>query len=950
MIRMTRIFAVDRAGGPAKEQPYGPARYISFGQRGVVIGRHGRDPALWKRYRGGTIGQLWVDRNGRGRFQRLIETGGNPSSPAWIRNRIYFHSDHEGIGNLYSCTPEGWGLQRHTNHKDYYLRNLSTDGRRVVYHAGADLFLFDPRNGRSRKINIDFRSPRTQRNRKYVNAARYLEDYAPHPKGHSVALTVRGRVFAMANWEGSVHQHGSRDGVRYRLAHWLADGKRLVAVTDEGGEETLVIFHADGSKKPVRLPRLDTGRPLELEVSPKKDQVALANHRHELVLVDLAKKKRRVLDRSPHGRIAGLAWSPDGRWLAYGFQETPHLGVLRLCQVAGGKKRSITRAVLRDVAPAFDPEGKYLYFLSYREFDPVYDNMHFELGFPRGMRPALVTLRKDLRSPFVPEVREAPAVEKKKSKKKAPALKVDLDDIEDRVVAFPVPEGRYGQIAGIKGGAVFTSFPVEGALGQNWLPGAAAAKGTLEVYKFEDQKKEVLVRGISDFERSGEALFYRVGSKLRAIKAGEKADETAESEAPSKKSGWIDLHRLRVSVDPGAEWRQMFQEAWRLMRDHFWTEDMSGVNWKKVGDRYRPLVDRVATRSEFSDLIWETQGELSTSHCYEMGGDYRPEPRYDVGLLAAEFEFDAKRKGYRIAHIVKGDVWDERNGSPLGAPGVNLRKGDVVVAVNGRSVDRRVSPQELLVHQAGMEVTLTLAGGRSVNVRTLRSEYPARYREMISRNRDRVRRASRGRIGYVHIPDMGPTGFSEFHRQFLAEVDREALLIDVRYNGGGHVSQLLLEKLLRKRVGYDLPRWGQPDPYPGDSPRGPMLALTNEQAGSDGDIFSHCWKLFGLGPLVGRRTWGGVVGIWPRHQLVDGSVTTQPEFSFWFKDVGFGVENHGTEPDVDVDIAPHEHAAGKDPQLDLGIKMLLDELKRNPPRIPSFRPRPKLSLPKFPKR
>jgi tricorn protease len=937
MVKIVKLFSVDREGGVERELPYGPACTISFGPKGTVLGRHGWDPARWKRYRGGTVGQLWIDRTGRGTFDRLIETGGNLSHPMWIGERIYFHSDHEGVGNLYSCGADGKNPKRHTRLDSFYIRTPSTDGRRIVYSCGADLHLFDPRSGQSRRIDIDWRSPRTQRRRKFVDGSRFFESVGPHPHGHSSALTVRGRVFSGGNWEGAVVQHGRPDGARYRLAQWLPDGKRLVAVTDETGEESLVLFGPDGAAR--HLGKLALGRAIHLSVSPVKDQALVSNHRFELIHVDLATRKLRVLDRSEHGRIGPAAWSPDGKWAAYAFQETPHVGVIRLCEIGTGKKRRATTPVLSDFAPAFDPEGKYLYFLSCREFDPVYDSTHFELGFPRGMRPYLATLRKDLPSPFAGEPQEPPkAGADAKKKKKEEGFRIDLEGIEDRSIAFPIAEGRYEKIAGIRGGVLISAFPIEGSLGRTWMPTEPPAKGHLEIYRFEERKRETLLAGLTSFELSSDAktLYYRSGNRLRILKAGDRPDEKTDRDPPSKKSGWFDFARVKVCVDPASEWRQMYDEAWRLMRDHYWVEDMRGVDWKKIGDRYRPLVERVASRSEFSDLIWELQGELGTSHCYEVGGDYRPEPRYDVGFLGADLEFDRKKKGYRIARLVRGDPWDEKGSSPLTRPGLNVREGDVVTAVNGRRVEERLSPRELLVHRAGQEVTLTLADGRTVTVKTLRSEQAARYREWVDRNRERVHERSKGRAGYVHVPDMGPHGYAEFHRQYLSEVDREALLIDVRFNGGGHVSQLLLEKLARRRMGYCVMRWGQPEPYPGDSPAGPLVALTNEQAGSDGDIFSHCFKLYKLGPLVGRRTWGGVVGIWPRHALADGSVTTQPEFSFWFHDVGFGVENRGTEPDVDVDAAPQDYAAGRDPQLDRAVEILLDLLKKN--QVLEYRP------------
>jgi tricorn protease len=998
---LLHLYAVDPAAGLEKAGAVerlniGPARAISFGRNGAsVIGRNTGDPARWKRYRGGTVGRLWVDRNGDGEFQSLVDVDGNSTSPHWLGERIYFISDHEGIGNIYSCLPDGTDLTRHTDHHVFYARSADSDGRRIVYHAGADLFLFDPATGTSSLVPIEFHSPQTQRNRKFVSAASYLQEWVLHPGGHSTAVTSRGKLYTFANWEGAVRQHGESDGVRYRLPHWLNDGRRLIAVTDAGGEESFVILGTNKNQEPEAryLEGLDTGRPFEVAVNPERDEIAFSNHRYELLWLDVETGELRLVDRGVAEPIGGLAWSPDGRWLAYSVSISLQVTVIKLWHVAGGEITQVTQPVLRDVAPAFDPEGRYLYFLSYRHFDPVYDNLHLDLNFPLGMKPYLVTLQADLPSPFVPrppQVRlpvmpdepeattapipagggetgaETPPADTEReseaeSEAESDEMPLDLDGIQDRVLAFPVDEGRYGRIMGLREGKLLISyFPVESTLSQPHAPSAPPAKGTLLLYDLQERKEEVLVHHVTDFacSRNAEFVIYRTGNNLRVLKAGAKPDKEA-GRAPGRRSGWLDLNRVKLSIQPGLEWRQMFREAWRLQRDQFWTADMGQVDWLAVHDRYLTLVDRVSSRAEFSDLMWEMQGELGTSHCYELGGDYRQEPGYPLGFLGADLSYDSANAGWRIDRIVRGDAWDPEKDSPLNALGLNLGVGDVIVAVNGRRLNAATLPAARLVNLAGEEVTLTVASAgaangtpaRTVTIMTLRDEVPARYREWVEQNRRHVHEATHGRIGYVHIPDMGPRGYAEFHRGFLSELERQGLIVDVRFNGGGHVSPLILEKLARRRIGYDASRWSQIlSPYPPQSLVGPVVALTNEHAGSDGDIFCHGFKLLGLGPLLGKRTWGGVVGIWPRQALVDGTVTTQPEFSFWFEDVGWGVENYGTEPDIEVDITPQDHARGVDTQLERAIAEIVALLEANPPSLPNLSERPSRALPKLPPR
>ena len=979
--RNYRAFTLPREGGMPELIPLGQVNHLAYGPGNAkLIGRNTADPARWKRYRGGTAGHLWIDAEGGGNFRRMSELAGNITSPMWIGDRLWYISDAEGVGNLYSCRPNGSDQRRHTDHDDFYARHAQTDGRRIVYQCGAEIWLFDPASDATTRLPIDVPSHRTQAARKFVDTAENLAGFEVHPAGHSLAIEARGKLFTFALWEGAVRQHGVPDGVRYRLGQWLADGETVIAVSDETREERIVVMRNGETRS---LP-WDIGRVVAMRAAPAGQRIALTNHRHEVLLIDVEADTCNKIDHSDCGRSESVAWSQDGAWLAYPFWTSPRHSAIKLYGVASGQSTLVTTPEFRDYSPAFDPSGKYLYFLSLRTFDPVYDNVQFELSFPRAARPYLIALQADQRPPFEPEPKgmkpEDPKPPRDSAEEKPHALRVDLDGIVRRVAAFPVPEGRFGQIAGVAGDkVVWTLMPVAGAHGRG---GHKDLPGRLEVFDFKTQKSETLVDKLDDFVVSDDhaTLVLRHKKRLRAIRADrmpdprERASQTGEE--PSRKSGWIDLGRVRVSVDPPREWRQMMHEVWRLQRDQFWVQDMSGIDWDAVYTRYEPLLDRISTRSELSDLIWEKQGELGTSHAYEAGGDYRKPPPMTLGHLAAELRLATDGTSYEIARIVEGDPWDATADSPLNAIGVQAQVGERIVAVNGQSVSRERPPQALLVHQANAKVELALAPAanatsaagaagaapatsangtpgaatRNVVVATLADEMPARYREWVERNRAWVHDTSKGRVGYLHLPDMMSAGFAEFHRYFGTECDRDALIVDVRYNRGGHVSQLLLEKVARRRLGYDLTRWGQPEPYPIESPAGPVVALTNEHAGSDGDIFSHCFKLMKIGKLVGTRTWGGVIGINPRHKLVDGSETTQPEYSFWFTDVGFAVENYGTDPEIEVDNAPQDAMAQRDRQLEAALATALELAESATPSTPEFGARPVLRRSALPPR
>lgn len=1023
MAREGKLYALSMDGHEVEALPTGNALSMAFASEAedsrMLIARHSTDIARWKRYRGGRTGAFWLGEGEqwqeliRGDGKGLVPIAGNVASPMWLGARLYFISDHEGTGNIYSCTPEGEDLQRHTHHEDFYVRNASQYDASIVYQAGADIYRWDAAQG-SRKVEIQLFSPRVETKRKFVDAETYLEDYNLHPKGEKVVVATRGKVFSFDNFEGAVSSHGSEGHIRYRRPVWLQDGSSFLLMSDSSAEDRFEWHKVKTDTQEASMQRfedVDAGRIRgTIAVSPTDNRIAFANHRHELCLFDVESGELRVLDTSDYWFIVGMDFSPDGKWLAYAKVISEQTSVIMLCELETGATHRLTRPAGWDMQPSFDPDGRFLYFISYRVFNPVWDSLHFELSFPRGSRPHLITLQADVPSPF--EHYEAVKEDKKKKKasqdaskdkdkgedkaedndseaetensdtataevtnddaakddakdkdkKKMTPVQIDLDNIEARTVAFPVKESRYGKIIGLKDKVIYSHSPVQGSLNRNWSSSTPPAKDRLECYDFAAKEEETLISGISDFAVSLERqhLIYNRGHRLRVVKAGEKPKD---DNGMGKKSGWLNLYRIKLSVEPKAEWQQMLSEVWRLQRDLFWTADMSGVDWQGVYARYAPLLARVSCRSEFTDLLWEMQGELGTSHAYAMGGDYAPEPSYPLGLLGAELRYHAASDSYEITEILEGDPWHKGESSPLARAGSKVKVGDRITAVNGQKVSRELSVQALLVNQAGNEVALSIqpraaeaeGEGESereafdVTIRPLHNEARLRYREWVNHNRQQVHEATEGRIGYVHIPDMSPNGYAEFHHGWLLEHGREGLVVDVRFNGGGNVSGLLLEKLARKPLAHVENRRRKTSTYPDHSYVGAMVAITNEDAGSDGDIFSHAWKMLELGPLIGKRTWGGVIGISVRDWLIDDGITTQPSAAFHFHDVGYGVENYGTDPTIEVDIRPEDYLAGRDPQLERAITEVLKSLEENPPHQPDLASKPNLAAPKLPK-
>ena len=936
---------VDISGGESTSMKLGMIRNISYNENNIVIGKNTGDLARWKRYKGGTAGKLLVNvGKSKSKFKYLINLTGNIGSPMYIENRIYFISDHEGIGNIYSCLKNGKNLLKHTNHKNYYARNATTDKTHIVYHSGGNIYLFNIKNNKTQKLNIIFNSSKTQISRKYVSPDSYLERFSFNDTSSHINIIARGKSFTMGNWDGPVYQHGEKNGIRYNHPSVTKNGKNLLLTSDFNNVDHIEL-HSLTQKRMIKRMKSNTGRILSIKRSPIDDIFGFINHKHELNIFNMKEDKVTKIDQSKNSPLT-FNWSPCGNFIAYSCSNNRKCRIIKIYDFKKKKKHTVTEGIATDSSPVFDNKGKYLAFLSNRNFNPIYDSIQFDLGFPMADKPYIIVLNKSSNTPFIkdPYIK----AEKKDSKsKKNTKIKtvIDFGGIKDRIIGLPVDVSNLGSSIGFNNDKIYyLSWPITSTENKN-------EKGTVKYFDLMKMEEKTFMGNVVNFEIQNENIITYDGNKIRILKlANIPSKDTLQNSKYNSDSGLINLNRIKVEINATDEWKQMYSEAWRLQRDHFWTSNMSNINWKKIYDRYYCLIDRLGSRSEFSDIVWEMQGELGTSHCYEMGGDYKQSRKYSDGMLGADIKYSIKDKLYNIQNIYKGDLWTNPQ-SPLMAPGTNISVGDYIEKINGIKLSKINTPGNLLVNQFNSQIELTIISKKNkkrknITIKTIGNDKHLKYRDWVEKSRKYVHKKSNNKIGYLHIPDMGTFGYAEFHRYFLTEISYDGLIIDVRYNGGGHVSQLLLSKLARKRIGYDLTRWMGEEPYPMESPGGPMVAITNEFAGSDGDIFSHSWKLLNLGKLIGKRTWGGVIGIWPRNSLVDGTLTSQPEFSFWFKDVGWNVENYGTDVDIEVENLPQDNIKGVDNQLDRGIEIVMSDLKKkNSILVPDFNNKPNLKLP-----
>ncbi|WP_327324155.1 S41 family peptidase [Streptomyces sp. NBC_01210] len=987
-------YKVATDGSPGRRLPWGPVSDLQVADieeehRSLLLtGKPPHEPAAWKRYRGGATGRLWL--HGK---RLLADLNGHLDCPMFVSGRIAFLSDHEGVGNLYSCLPDGSDLVRHTDHDAFYARHASSDGRRVVYQCAGDLWIADDLTDPGavpRKLEVRLGGPRAGRRSYQVPAASHADAISVDETGRASAVNVRGSLYWLTHRDGPARTIADTPGVRVRMPEMLGSAGQVAYVTDADGADAIEISYlprASGGREPRRLASGELGRVHELVSDPLGERIAIASHDGRLLLIDATEESGGTsaaegsgdtspaegsgetspaessgggavteLIHSTNGPVRDLSFSPDGAWLTWSH---PGIGrSLRQIKMARITDRTIvdvTNGRFEDENPVFTRDGRYLAFLSWRGFDPVYDVHTGDLSFPLGCRPYLVPLSSATPSPFAlsPDGRPAaggldPLVDSEDST----AVMVEIEGLESRVTPFPVTASKYSALHPVSGGGlVWLRWPISGALGETFAnPADTSGRPTLEHFDIFKARKTELVDHLDWFAVSGDGsrLVVVDESELRAVPATEPGD--------SDSTVYLDLRRILHDVDPPSEWRQAYGEAGRIIRAYFWEPGMCGIDWDAVLEQYRPLVERVASPDEFADLLREVLGELGTSHAYvtpARRNEGPPHYQRPIGLLGVNLV--CRDGSWILARILPGESSDSKARSPLA--GTGIREGATLTHVDGRPVNPVTGPYPMLAAAGGTTVELTFqppegeGPSRRVAVIPLVDERPLRYQDWVAKRREVVRELSGGKCGYLHIPDMGGSGWAQFNRDLRLEVSRPALIVDVRGNAGGHISELVVEKLTRKIVGWDLTRNAQPVSYASNAPRGPIVALADEATSSDGDMITAAFKLLGLGPVVGSRTWGGVVGMTGRHRLVDGTVITVPMNAAWFNEYDWSIENHGVEPDLDALRTPLDWAEGRHAQMDDAIGLCLDLLKTHPPaEPPGYENAPDLRRPKLPPR
>jgi tricorn protease len=975
---IAKLFTVPVTGGLPQLMPLDRGGFLSYAPDGhqIAYTRIFRDFRTWKRYDGGLAQDIDIYDFQTKQLKHVTDWPGTETSPMWFGQTIYFLADHDSNRrrNVWAYDLGSGQFRQVTHFTDYDVDfpslgpspGAGPDGQGgIVFQQGGKLHVLDLPSEQLHDLEVTVPDDGTRTGTRWVDAKTAIRendtsqhtDFDISPNGGRAVFSARGDIFTLPAEHGNTRNLTQTSNADEDHPAWSPDGKTIAYTTDVSGEQQIAVRPAEGGAEKI-LTHFDRGYFYGPRWSPGGDRIAFSDHEHRLWYLSVAGGEPVQVARDQYTEIHDYNWSPDGRWLAYDITGDNQQSGIYLYNLETRKATLVSDVHSNDFQPAFDAAGKYLFFISTRHENPTFSQTEFNIATLKMTGVYVATLKRGAPSPFAPRsdegVTDKDAVDKdkdeeqdKKEGKKGehkPEVKrvdIDLDGLMGRAVPMPIPPTNIGYFSLHDDKVFYLTGPDQMIDGP--LPGE---KPTLHVYDLKERKDANIVEGLSSYVLSadGKKVLYKLDKDYFI------ADAAAEKGKDDESRKKLDLAHLRVRVEPTQEWAEMFNSAWRLERDFFFSPKMNGVDWAAVRASYSKLLPLVGSRADLNFLIGEILGELSNSHTYVSGGDDMPEERrVPTAYLGADFALDAASGRYTFATVFAGDNTRAAYRSPLTAPGIDVHAGDYLFAIDGQELKAPADPFSLLVGKQDSTIKLTVAESltgkhRDVIVQPVKTELPLREQAWIDHNREVVDKASNGQVGYIYLSDMSGLGMDQFIRQFYGQLDKRALIFDDRWNGGGFIDQIVLERLRRVLVGMDTNRESARIPTPNQILLGPKICLINHYSASDGDIFPYYFRKYGLGPLMGTRTWGGVRGIRGEWALLDGGYITIPETAVYGLDSQWAIENHGVDPDIPVDDSPTDWLQGHDVQLQAAIDYILAEMKKHPSNLPA----PPPLLPPYP--
>jgi tricorn protease len=937
--RYKQLYEVSSKGSlPEKvEVSYGDLAAYSPDGKQIAFNFNSRINRNWKRYRGGAAPDIHIFDINSGKSWNITNNDATDEYPMWSEDNIFYLSD-QGEAKRYNIWVFNTQTKEHkqiTKFTDFDIHYPSIGPDEIVFEAGGKLYLLNLESKDYKEVEIEIINDQSTLIPKQINVGDNIEWFHISPKGNRIIVEARGDIFSLPAEKGITQNLTQTSGVAERYPVWSPNGKHVAYWSDASGEYQLQL-HDMKSNTVKTVMNFEKGYRYPVYWSPDSKKIVFINQVSELLYYNVENDKLTKFDEGNGDNHYGLSsftfsWSPDSKWITYSRSANQINSAIFIYDTEKNKVHQVTSDFYSNFDPVFDPEGKYLYCLTNRSMNPVYSDMDGTFVYPNSTQIALIPLTSEIKSPFEPENDEVSIEEEKKDDTKKDkkdkdkkgkseeedndnnSTEIDFDGFESRMILLGESAGRYGDLRAVKGKILYMQYS---------NAGSSSFERQFKYYDIEEEESETIIEGINGFELSadGEKAVVSKGGKYGIIKiaASQKLEKT------------IDVSNMQMTVNPKEEWKQMFWDAWRFERDFFYDENMHGLDWKAIGDQYAALIEQSTTREDVNFVLGELIAELNASHTYVGGGDTEKASRKRIGYLGVDWELD---KAYKIKKIIKGAVWDAEVQSPLDNPGVNVKEGTYVLAVNGTPIDITKEPYASFQGLAGKTVELTIndkptnEGATKILVKTLKSETRLRHLAWIEHNRQIVDKATDGQIGYIYVRSTGIDGQNELMRQFAAQFHKKGLVIDERFNSGGQIPDRFVELLNRKPLAYWATRGKKDWQWPTRANFGPKVMLINGWSGSGGDAFPDYFRKAGLGKLVGMRTWGGLIGVSGAPSLIDGGGVTVPTFRMYDPDGKWFKEGHGVDPDIIVPENPAELAKGKDSQLEKAIEVVLNELK-----------------------